>query len=903
MELSAERIAGLLPEQKRLWLTHGVARQRPPADVEVEAGAWQRACWEAQRGPAGAAAQNLVFGARLFGPLDYRLLRAAAQRLINRHPALRSAYSLRDPSRLIFHGACEAPLQLLDAATWREADVLREALRLARRPFDLSRAPLLRWQVLRRGSREHLLLLTVHGAVADAWSLVLMVDELCALYPALEADLEPCLAPPPAFYTDHLRRLRAGLEDADAERQWGYWRAELRAPPRPLQLAAGARDPLARRGIGNCLSWRFDPAFTAQLKTLARREGVSLHVLLLAAYALFLHRSCMQDDFFLHLPLAGRGRNEDHNVVGHFVNTLLLRSHLAGGMSFRSFVRATRAGLFGALGHQDLPGTRLLEHLHATAPGWDATRVAFLWDRLPSGREAADLFGPALAGRRLQAGSLALAAYPLPPPTEGFDLALEVKGETDGALHGALRYDVGRFGAPAMQSLLRRFAALLRAIVADPEQAAADLSMLSATEQRSLVMWNQTERVASTPALVHELVESQAHWTPEAVALECAPQTLTYKQLDVQSNQLARYLQRHGVQPGMRVAVAMQPGMRCMAVLLGLLKAGAVYVPVNRGWSRAQAARALSCSQAAYVLVDHYAAAPPSACRALHIDKDWPRITGYAMDSLRLSLAAEQPMCVLFSAGKGPVRAVQLSHQAVVNLLRACAQRPGLRATDRCLVLGDWTTQQGLLALWLPLIAGARAVVPACGLVPDPPALARALARCRPNLMLAPPAVWHGLLQTGWFGARDLTALCGGAVLPGPLARQLRSCCKAVWNLYGCAETSGWCLVHEVGASKHRSAPLGRPIANVRAYVLDRNGQPVAPGAPGILHIGGVGVVDGYLGAAESGADFIRLRDRGGRWERVFRTGDWARFGDDGELHGLQGLFVNGGQAGRAPRH
>ncbi|MEK7322195.1 MAG: amino acid adenylation domain-containing protein [Pseudomonadota bacterium] len=860
----------------------------PLADV-------QRGLWFVQQVAPDNAAYNLVFAARVISAIDEAAFVTAVQTLVNRHAALRT--------RIVMNGAgvpqqevlstVAADCVFIPAAGWSEETLRERAIAETKRPFDLARAPLLRVCLFQRAPRDALMVWTAQHIAVDFWSLAVLLDEFRQLYAGLAAGRAVNLPPVASDYPVYVQRQADMLASPAGTRLWQYWREVLSGDLPVLNLAGDYPRPPVQAYCGASLGFQLDAELTAALHGLARSEGVTLYVLLLAAYYALLHRYTGQDDILVGSPVAGRLHKDFRRTVGHFVNTIVLRGAVSGDSTFRELVRQTRDRVGDALRHQEYPFASLVEKRVTER---DISRpplfqAAFSWERLPQFQELASFFS--LSDKPAQAvefGGLSLLPFPLPQQEGQVDMALEMGGESDGELFGVWKYDSGLFAAETAAALARQFAELLRGIVADPAQTVARLPLLSGAErERVLMEWNRSGQALPAARTVHELVEQQVARSPDKTAVTGGEHTFSYRVLNQRANQLAHYMIESGVAAGQHIGICTSRSADMLVAMLAVLKTGATYVPLDPAFPRERLSMMMEDAAIALVLTHEtvWQALALPAARALRLDRDWPEIATFAAHNPRRIIAPLSPAYVIYTSGStGKPKGVAVPHGAVVNFLASMAREPGMSADDVMLAVTTLSFDIAVLELLLPLTVGAATVIASREVSSDAQRLEALIESSGATLMQATPATWRMLLSNGWQGNPRLSVLCGGEVLPRQLADALLPRVAALWNMYGPTETTVWSTLMRVEPGADAVA-IGRPIANTQIYIVDEAMQLLPPGVPGELCIGGSGVALGYLNRPELTAEKFIVNPYASGTARLYKTGDLARWRRDGTLECL----------------
>jgi amino acid adenylation domain-containing protein len=881
------RLAGLSPEKRRLLeLRMQLQRAqaagpalapRPRGGAPPPLSFSQQRLWVLDRLDPGSTAFNLLRPLRLRGVLNVAALERALDALRARHESLRTTFGEgADGAPVqVIHPFAPTPLPVEDLALLaeqaREGIVQARAQEDATTGFDLVAGPLFRARLLRLRHDEHVLLLAIHHVIADGWSLGIMARELGSLYAAFQAGAPDPLAPLPVQYADFAQWQREHLTGETLRRQRAFWRAALAGAPPALELPTDFPRPPAERHRGRVWRDRMEPELARRIRAVAAEEGTTPFAVLLAGLRAVLARWSGQEDVTIGAPVAGRGRTEVEGLIGFFVNTLPLRGSVLADDTFRALLRREKAATLAAFDHQDLPFERIVEEL-----------------RIPRDLSRNPVFQVSLMLQNTPAGAEHLAGIEIAPlqveyDTARFDLAFDLYEEDDGALRVETEYATDLFEHATVGRMVAHLKRLLGHAAARPDALVSRLELMDDDERAVLRGWNGTAR--DWPfAPLHRLFAEQAARTPHAVAVEGADGALTYAELDSLSAGVAAALRARGAGRGTIVAVGVERTTRMVAALLGVLRAGAAYLPLDPEYPAERLAYMLEDAGARLLLTDRAQAdrLPATFIDRILLDEIGP---AEAADA-DAEVGAEDLAYVIYTSGStGRPKGVMVRHGGACNFLRAMADAPGLRADDVLLAVTTIAFDISVLELFLPLSLGARAVVATREQAADPTLLSALIARTGATVMQATPATWTMLLGAGWTPRAGMRLLTGGEALPRLVADALLSAGAEVWNLYGPTEITVWATAGRVPAEG--AIPLGQAVANTTLFVLDPAGSPAPLGVPGELFIGGAGVTRGYLHRPGMTAERYVPDPFGAPGSRLYRTGDLVRRRNDGALEFL----------------
>ena len=851
----------------------------------------QRRLWFVSRMEEAAAAYNVPVAVRLRGSLDARVLRRALAEVVRRHEALRTTFRARDgePVQVVAPPA-PLPLPLLDLATLpepgREAALRTLVRAAARRPFDLEAGPLFRAALVRLGGEEHALLCEVHHIVSDGWSIGVLFRELEVLYGAFARGEPSPLEELPVQYADWAHWQQERLSGEALDRQLAWWREQLAGTPTLLELPTDRPRPAVRSWRGASRPLMLPAELRERLEAMARAEGATLFMVLLAGFQALLGKYADQEDLVVGSPFAERARPEVEGLIGMFVNTLALRGDLSGDPGFGELVGRVRRGTLGAYRHGEVPFERLVEELGVERSFGHNPLVQNVFALRDA--HGGGLRLPGIETREIE----------VEPGAAKFDLVMELRA-AEGGLEGEIVYAAELFEAATIARLAGHYRVLLEGAAADPGRRLSQLSLLGEAERRLVLTgWNPTRAPLPDDRCVHELFAEQAERTPEATALLSGEQRVSYAELSARVERAARLLRGQGVAAERRVALFMERGVELVVSLLGVLRAGGCYVPIDPEYPSERVAYLLRDSGAAVVLTQASLRArlPATGARVLEVDRPGDGLdeggppaaapAGVEVDPAQLAY-------VIYTSGStGTPKGVGIPHRALARHMAWMQRVHPLAGDDRVLQKTSVSFDASVWEFHAPLLAGATLVLAPPGVQGDPAALARTVARERITILQVVPSVLGALLESGALeGCTSLRRLfCGGEALPAGMAARARAMLDAeVVNLYGPTEVCIDSVTHTyAGGGAGATVPIGRPVDHVWARVLDRSGEPVPVGVPGELYLGGAQLARGYLGRPELTAEtFVPDPFAQGTGERLYRTGDRVRWLADGTLEFL----------------
>lgn len=838
-----------------------------------------------------SSAYNVAFVARVVSPIDFVRMGAAFQKLVDRHPMLRTTYNSSGgvPSVQI-HSRLDLTCEHIDATGWSEEVIDREVHQRYCEPFDLAKGPILRVQLFTCAPEDHILLLTIHHIACDGWSIGILLKEFRDLYsgdPAI--NLPACAAP----YTDFTRYQSEMLKGPEGDRLYSFWKQQLAGELTELNLPLDKQRPRTRVPCGGTRHFSITGNFYRSIVSFARSSGATLYTFLLASFQALLMRYSSQEDILIGTPMASRPRKEDEFTVGCYINPIVIRGTISADSTFEELLRRTRKTFTDAFEHRHYPFPLLVEQV---SPARDPSRspifqVMFNFLNRQTLGEVANLLyrdkSGALDGESVGFGDMKMRPFPMDQEEGQFDLALQMIDDNH-SLTGLLKYSTDVYEEATIARIASHFEILLQGIVSNPNQRLSDLPLLSETERHQLLVeWNNTKVDYPQELCIHQLFETQVERTPEAVAVVFEDEQLTYREVNRHANQLAHFLRSVGVGPEVLVGIAVERSLEMVVGLYGILKSGGAYVPLDPTYPPERIAYMLENAQVPVLLTQSKLLdkLPPYEGQVICLDTDW--------DDLIADQSQENPFCkttlenlayVIYTSGStGKPKGVMNTHGGILNRLLWMQDAYQLTSSDRVLQKTPFSFDVSVWEFFWPLMFGARLVVARPEGHKNNDYLIQIIIEQRITTMHFVPPMLRLFLE-----AKDMEkcdslrqVICSGEALPLDLQNQFFARLGAkLHNLYGPTEAAVDVTYWECQRNTNlKTVPIGRPIANTKIYILDRYMRPVPIGVPGELHIGGVQVARGYLNRPDLTAQkFISDPFSDNPKARLYKTGDLTRY-------------------------
>jgi amino acid adenylation domain-containing protein len=858
----------------------------------------QQRLWLIQQLDAENAAYHIPLSIRLTGKLNISALERSLNELIQRHAILRTRFSVSQGQPVQIIDPVTDPTSALNLPIAEYPDVHDSAVDLQtylsediQRPFNLATELPIRVKLLQFSNQTFILLLVLHHLVADGQSIDILLRDLVTLYEANATGQPMPLPELPIQYSDFAVWQRQQFQDGTLEASLRYWQQQLAGTIPILNLPIDYPRPPIQRFRGTRQTLLLPKALANALKTLSQQEGTTMFMTLLAAFNILLYRYTGQTDIWIGSPIAGRHQRQVESLIGCFVNMIVLRTNLEANPSIRDVLQRVRQVALDAYTHPDVPFEKLVEVLQ---PDRDLSYMPLV--QVMVAFQSAPI---------LPLSQLNWQVEELDTETSKFDLTLFVQERTipedDSAWTIILEYNTDLFASATITRLLGHFQTVLEGIVADPDRLLSDLSLLTQPERHQLLVeWNQTQSPASPYASLHQWFEAQVVQTPNAIAVQCGIQSLTYETLNQRANQLAHYLCNQGVQTERLVGLCVDRSLEMLIGILGILKAGGAYVPIDPTYPKDRIAFMLHNADVAVLLTQQpilergILEPEPTATTVVCLDADWSTIAQFPDHNPDRVITPENLAYVIYTSGStGKPKGTLIHHQGLMNYLGWCTQTYAVAQGKGTIVHSSISFDMTITGLFSPLLVG-RSVE----LLPESfgiDALTQTFRQRRDlSLVKVTPAQLQLLSQQ--LSPREVTDRTQAFIIGGEtlVAEQVEfwqtAAPKTVLvNEYGPTETVVGCCTYRVSDRIHETVysasriPIGRPIANTQLYILDRDLQPVPIGVTGELYIGGAGVARGYLHRPDLTAErFIPHPFQAG--ERLYKTGDLARYLPDGTI-------------------
>lgn len=849
----------------------------------------QQRLWFLDQLAPGSPVYNIPEAVRLSGTLSLPALEKGLSEILRRHEALRTTFQSVDGQPVQVVGSdyhFQLPVTDLShlSPQAREEEIRRLALVEAHQPFDLTRDLMLRASLLRLDAADHVLLLTMHHVASDAWSIAILYSELAILYRAFlegktQAEAAALLPELPIQYADYSAWQRQYLQGEILQEQLSYWKNQLAGAPDLLELPLDKPRPAVQTFRGGARSTVLPAELGRNLKTLSRKEGVTLFMLLLGAFKVLLSRYSRQHDIVVGSPIAGRTQIETEGLIGFFINTLILRTDLSGNPTFRQLLQKIRKVTLDAYAHQDMPLEKLVMELKPERSSSYAPlfQVMFVLQNAPA-------HPPELA-------NISASHLDVGTETAKFDLILSIT-DTPQGLQTGFEYNADLFEDSTIGRMLEHLRTLLEAIALSPEQRISDLPLLPTSERRLLLeQWNEARSDYPQNKTIHQLFTEQASRTPDAVAVVDGQSQITYGELEQRANQLAHHLLSFGVLPDKGIGLYLDRSIDCIAALLAILKAGGAYVPLDRSYPRERLAFMIQDADLQIIITrgDLRQQLPEFQGQTVCLDECRSHIEALPWTPPEDAAQAENLAYIIYTSGStGKPKGTCIPHRAVARLVLNTNYAP-LNSTDVLAQISNVSFDAATWEIWGALLNGGKLVIFSKDTFLSPTVFGEQIRAHGITGMFLTSALFNQMARENPGSLNNLRHLIFGGEVADPKSVQevLRKApATRLLNAYGPTETTTFALCHEIeSCDGHLSVPIGKPISNTEVYVLDEHRQPVPIGVTGELYIGGDGLARGYLNRPELTSErFVPHPFKSDPDARLYKTGDLVRFLPSGDI-------------------
>jgi len=848
----------------------------------------QQAMWITNQLDPESSAYNLVFAAKVAATVTEEMLRQAVEGIVVRHEVLRTTFETVDgrPLQCVAEEV-DVSVPTLDAAGDSDEQLIERARQLGSAPFRLKSELPFRATVLRRGNGDRVLVMACHHIVADMWSLDVLVQQLRESLAEQLAGTPTHGEPLATSYAEFVRWESQFVGSDEEERLWGYWSEQLRGSLPQLNLPTDRPRPQQQTSAGQTHEWQLSDGTVERLKQLSRDENSTLFATMLALYKTLLHRQTQQEDLIVGTTVALRNQAEFEKLFGFLVNAVPIRTQPVGKKDFRSFLGEVRESMRGALSHQEYPFQRLVERLQ---PERDTSRspvfqTMFTWDKARhAGSNGSD---SAVPGSNVPGSNVPATSLDQPILMEqtgaAFDLTFCVF-EVEGKLTVGLKYNTDLFDAETIARMADHFDRLVSDVLDNPTRRLEEFNLMSAAQRsRILVDFNRTDVGYSDTRLFHELFEQHAVMTPAAPALRAGHVSWNYGELNAQANQLAHYLSERGVGPGKMVGLFMPRSAQAVVSILAVWKTGAAYLPLAADYPQQRLQYMVDDARPDVILLDGAVLDDAPRCdgKVISLPQIHERLLDQPTNDLETETTADDAAYVIYTSGStGNPKGVLLRHRGLCNLVEAQKRTYNVGPGDRVLQFSSLSFDASVVEMLLALTAGGELVMPTSRTLAGGAGLEDQLREDQITIATLPPSALAMIQSDNLPWLRTIVS-AGEACTPDIVEKW--GVGRRYFNAYGPTECTVWTTLAQLqpGEPIH----IGRPIANVKAYILNSAMQPTPIGVPGELYLGGPGVAPGYLNRPELTAErFVSDPFSDDVFSRLYRTGDLARYTSDGNI-------------------
>lgn len=835
------------------------------------------------------ASYNIPAAFRVKGPLSLEILQKVIDEIARRHESLRTTFKTVDGKpRLNIAEKSSINIEHTNASSEqnKEAFIKEAIVKEARTPFKLESGPLMRVKVLQLAEQEFVVLLTQHHIISDGWSMGILMNEVAELYRAFRDGLPSPLPEPELQYVDFAAWQQKWLSGKTLESQLNYWKKKLGHGSPPLQLPTDKPRPATQTANGAHQAFSWNKQLSQNLARFSKQEDMTLFMTLLSAFMILLYKYSSQEDISVGTPIANRNRSQIENIIGFFVNTLVMRVDLSGNPTVRDLLKQIKDTALGAFAHQDLPFEKLVDTIH---PQRDMShtplfQVMFILQNIPT--------------QKRDVSDITMESLQVDNGLSQFDITLALSEEAEG-ITGSFEYNTDLFEAATIKRMSAHLQLILQEMIENPYKKISEISLISDEEIEQLIAEADKTRSELPDMAIHHLIEVQAESDARRIAVIDGDNQLTYGYLNKQANQLAAFLQSKEIGPGGRVGVSLSRSQNLIIALLGILKSGAAYVPLDSNYPKERLQYMIEDADVSFLITEEQfqASLPAASLPLLLMDKDssWEQITEFRAQKVDGAF----PAYIIYTSGStGLPKGVVVSHRSVVNHNLSVAKEFALTADDRVLQFATINFDAAGEEIYPALQTGAALVLRGNEVLLSGEQLMTLAEKHQITVFDLPTAYWQQLLaelkqlNKPVPPSLRLLVLGGDKLSPERYAEWLKigGDKVRVLNTYGPTETTIVSTLFECPQNAAALAdlgeiPIGKAIANTSVYVLDKNLKPVPSGFPGELHVGGLGLAYGYHNRPDLTAErFIPNPYTKNPGERLYKTGDLVRQRPDGML-------------------
>jgi amino acid adenylation domain-containing protein len=819
------------------------------------------------------------------GAISEEIMQKSFKVIMNRHVILNVAYKLVDDDikQYVREISKDDYLEMVQGINPDELYYFAKAE--VSKPFNLEVGPLARFILIKLSDDHYSLVLVMHHIVSDGWSVGVLFRELIEYYDSFLNESTIKLPPLDIQYPDYANWQRQLMQEEKVAADLIFWKEKLDGVPPLLQVPSDYKRPPIQQYLGRSVTIYIEDDVVAQLRSIGSKQGASLYIVLVAAFKVMLHRYSGENDIVIGTSVANRNRKELEELIGCFINTVVLRTMLDSNANFLETLESVKSTVLEAFNHKEYPFEKIVEVI---SPKRDLSytpifQVMFILNESSISNKRMQIMDS-----KSQKTKLKFTSLELDNGTSKYDLTINIEKRMD-RWTCRLEYSTELFSNETADRMLQNFKVLLNEINANPYSPIRELPIMTEQEMIKVTSeWNNTH--CEVPyQTIHQLFDEQAESNPESIAVMYQDKQITYEELRNQANRLSLYFTTIGIQRGSKVGIYMESSIDLIISLLAVFKAGAAYVPLDPKYPLDRNNYVLENSNASIILTDNVHC-EDQLLVALSIPVFTVGMKAiYDIDEKRFERARPDDLAyILYTSGStGKPKGVKVTHQSVVNLILSFKNNPGISSNDVFASVTSISFDISVLEFFLPLVSGAKLVLVPYHILMNGTALKGYLEEIRATIMQATPSIWRLLLDSGWNNNEHLKVFCGGEALTTDLARSLLNKGSELWNLYGPTETTVWSTIAKI-ETVDQPIKIGRPISNTRIYILDSQGQPVPIGVAGEIHIGGMGVSEGYLDLPfQTQERFIRSLFRYDFNTLLYKTGDLGRYLSDGNIEHL----------------